>query len=204
MAILKCPDCRKKFPWNIRDAGYPDECPLCHAFVGSGRADDDICMPSIRSLKTAATDKVYRDIEAASETRMHQAAEMAGVPASDMSDLKITDLRPTTRPGDVAAPSLTGSAAALEQHMQHMQQQGKVAGFGAGAAGAELGGGIQTGAVTINGQILSGIAPNAGAHARVNFRDIHQQRMSGALTGADVTSDRPALETMQPGYRVRA
>lgn len=196
MAILKCPDCRKKFPWNIRDAGYPDECPLCHAFVGSGRADDDICMPSIRSLKTVATDKVYRDIEAASETRMHQAAEMAGVSAYDMSDLKITDLRPTLHAGDVAAPPLDPGV------LSRLGLKGENSAFASN--GSEYGGDVQAGAINVNGQIIGGIAPNAGAHARVNFRDIHQQRMSGALTGADVTSDRPALETMQPGYRVRA
>src|SRR5262249_18962196 len=114
-----------------------------------------------------------------------------------MSDLKITDLRDATKPGEIAAKPLTGTAAALEQHMQSK-------GLGFGQDGSGYSSEISQGVVSINGQMVRGVEASAGAHTVSRFRRAHQQTMMGALAGGDVTSDRPALETLQPGYVPRA
>jgi len=175
---IRCPDCRKTFPWDFEVAGgWPEQCPnrTCKSRIGGDRDDDDIVMPFIStSGKTKATDKVYRDIEHGSEVRAQAAAEMTGATAAEMSALKITDLKPTTRHGDIAAPPLPA----------HLQKLGS---FG-GSNGSEHGAAVQQGPF-----------PNAGAHARTMLNRHHNQLTRGAGT-----SERPALETLQPGYRHRA
>jgi len=89
---LRCPDCREKFPWKA-NSRFPSYCPLCSAHIGHDRADDDIVMPSIRSITTTATDNVYRQMETASESRAQEAAQLANVPIAEMSNLKLTNMR---------------------------------------------------------------------------------------------------------------
>src|ERR1700675_4882193 len=95
---LRCPECRGKFPW-FPAKGMPRFCALCGAEVGHDRADDDVVMPFIKSAKTKSVDSVYRDMEAGSENRARLAAEHAGVPVSEMSSLKITDMRDNMKAG---------------------------------------------------------------------------------------------------------
>lgn len=176
---LRCPACRVTFPWDPAK-GFPSYCPneMCDTRIGHDRADDDVVTPFIRSNgKTKATDRVYREMEAASEQRVIAAAEMAGVPVSEMSDLKITNLRSTTHEGDVAAVPVSNEVSRL-------MDKG-VGGFQGGNA-VEYGSSVQTGPF-----------PNAGAHMRTALQAHH-----GVVTGGAV-SERPAMETLQPGYRRR-
>lgn len=182
MAVkIRCTLCRQTFPWDI-SAGYPEKCPCCNQSIGHDRADDDIVMPSIAAARAAtrATDQVYRDIESASEVRAQMAASDLGVPVSEVSDLKITDLRPTMKPGDIAAAPVNNAVS------QFMAQNPGVGGF-RGGQGAEYSGAVQ-----------SGPMPNAGARARTALHNHH-----AALTGGVASSDTPALEVLQPGYRRR-
>src|SRR5690348_2158498 len=92
--ILRCPECGTKF--KSPTAEGPEFCP--NRKCGVSMADDDdgvieITAPFIRSAKMKATDNVYRDIERTSEVRAQQAADAAGVPVSEMSNLKITNMR---------------------------------------------------------------------------------------------------------------
>ena len=89
--VLKCPACEKKFKYDV-SAGWPDLCPLCGTDINNRRADDEIVMPAFLSQRSKNNDGVARQIMDGSETRVKLAAEMAGVPASEMSGLKITDL----------------------------------------------------------------------------------------------------------------
>lgn len=149
MAVkLRCPDCRGTFPWDLTGKGYPTDCPLCESHIGHDREDDDVVMPMMQLRgNTDRVDQVYRDMERGSEIRAQIAAEQAGVPASEMSGLKITDLRSTKHPGSIAAPPLPA----------HLQNMGSFGGNGAEYATA-----IQTGP-----------APNAGAHARTALQQHH-------------------------------
>ena len=129
--VLKCPACREKFKYDVSE-GWPDECPICKTDINNRRADDDVVMPNILSYKTKANDKVARDIMDGSEKRAEIAAEMAGVPVSDMSSLKVTNLtdRNDTQwaTHDVVNP--------VTQRMDAMKQAGLPTGFGAGPADA--------------------------------------------------------------------
>lgn len=185
---IRCPECRKVFPWDFTAAGgWPDQCPdrKCKSRIGGDRPDDDIVLPFIStSGKSKRIDQTYRDMERGSEVRAEMAAADAGVPVSEMSSIKITDLRSTKHQGDVAAPPLP----------THLQNVGKWQGDG-----ASFSAGISTGNVSVNGQVSTGIEPAAGARTRTILQRLHGQR-----TGGNAASDRPALETLTPNYQRRA
>jgi hypothetical protein len=150
---LKCSECKGKFRW---DGAWPNCCPLCG--VDMSLPDDNvISMPALRSAVTSANDKLYRDMEKGSEHRMHLAAEAAGVPASEMSHLKITNMRDNTRPGEIAA--MEDPAPARRLGLRSSMDAFK------GGEGFELGAGIASGAVNVNGQVFQGVEPRAGANA---------------------------------------
>jgi hypothetical protein len=176
--LIRCPVCRDKFSHDATKP-FPDECPSCHEFIGSGRDDTVITMPALRSAATKANDDVYRQMERSSEHRAEQAAQMAGVPVSEMSDLKITNLRDNKGYGDVMAPPPPS-----------------LGGFGGGAPipmPAQLSDPMRASALSSQGP-----HPNAGARMQSVIREMHAKTGQGHAVG-----DRPALETEMPGYRRR-
>lgn len=161
---LRCPDCRRKFPWEPTVA-WPRFCPLCNADINNDRDDDDVVMPFMHlSGKTARTDQVYRDLEAASENRVQQAAEAAGVDASEMASLRITNLK-DAKTGEISAPPIDNDIT------RHMARTGSD-GWGGGNAREAYGAGTASGAVTVNGQVTQGIAPRAGMTAMSRLQSV--------------------------------
>ena len=123
--VLKCPACEKKFKYDVSD-GWPDFCPLCATKMGNDRPDDEIVMPAFLSLKTKKIDGVARQVMDGSETRAGLAAAMAGVPVSDMSALKITDLN-DRNDTQFAAREVVNP---VTQQMDMIRQRGGSIGFG--------------------------------------------------------------------------
>ena len=180
MAVkIKCPLCEAKFGWDIVSLGWPDQCPACKQYVGHGRDDSDIVMPSIRTARTKIIDATYTQTEKGSEVRAQLAAEQLGVPVSEMSGLKVTDMNTGMREGDIAAKEPVAEMQRLGVQNPSNLFQGN---------GAEFSGAVQTGAFA-----------NSGAKFQTGLRQIHAER-----TGHQGVSERPALEVMQPGYRRRA
>lgn len=175
---LKCPDCGTIIR-QPADQPWPRYCPekRCQAYLGTD-GEDEICMPFIRSAATKATDKVYRDIEHASEVRAQKAADILGVPVSDMSDLKITNLR-DSHVGETANVPVVNDVTRL------MDVTPKVTGFQAGGA-------------MLSPDVQSGPFANSGAKMRTRLQNMHAKTF-----GHNLVSDRPGLETEQPGYRRR-
>ena len=122
--VLKCPACEKKFKYDVSD-GWPDFCPLCATKMGNDRPDDEIVMPAFLSLKTKKIDGVARQVMDGSETRAELAAAMAGVPVSDMSALKITDLN-DRNDTQFAAKEVVNP---VTQQMDMIRQRGGSIGF---------------------------------------------------------------------------
>lgn len=146
--VIVCNACRHRTPWNPVQA-HPARCPQCHVSFGEERADDDVVMPFIRSPKTTSADKLYRDMERGSEVRAEIAAQATGAPVSEMSSLKMTDMKDNLREGDISAKLVP--EAGLGSHFQ--------------PNGAEHAAGTASGAVSINGKITTGIEPRAGIRA---------------------------------------
>lgn len=173
---LRCPDCSGTFKWP-GDQKLPDFCPLCRA-PQTVSDDDDVCMPFIRSAATGATDKVYRDMERGSEVRAQAASDILGVPTADVSDLKITNLR-DTHYGEQSFVPVVNDVTRM------MDATPKATGFQAGGA-------------MLSPDVQAGPLPNSGARMRTQLQKMHAQNF-----GHNLVSDRPGLETEQPGYRRR-
>lgn len=146
--LLKCPACEQKFRWEFAtEEKWPKACPLCGAHTGHDVPDDVIVMPSLRSAKTDAADRSYRELERSSEARMEQAAEAAGTSVADMSALKITDIKTGVKAGESYMPEVRNS---VTERMDQMKQAGMQVGF----SGAD--------AANLASQVRTGPHPNAG------------------------------------------
>lgn len=137
---LVCSECRGRTPFHPPEAGkpstYPRFCSHCGVDTRSPADDGEVSCPAFLSAKTKATDQHYRDHERGSEVRMHAAAELAGVPASEMSDMKITNLN-DRRDAEIAAMPVVND---ITKFMENT----KIGGF-QGPNGSEYAGGVRTG-----------------------------------------------------------
>lgn len=153
--VIKCNACSHRLPWKPTDK-TPSECPKCGASFGEERDDSDVVMPFIRSAKTTNNDKLYRDMEKGSEVRAELGAQAAGCSVSDMSAMKMTDMRDNQREGDIAAKMVpTADDGKFFQ-----------------PNGAEYAAGTANGVVTLNGQVTTGIQPRAGIRAMSTIQGI--------------------------------
>lgn len=181
--ILKCPHCETKFrcEFGTKDGqGWPDYCPNKKCGVYMGLDDkDEVVLPMILHSSSKSYDKLYRDMEAGSEMRAKIAADQLGCSVADVSGIKITNMKDNPKEGESSVMEPVNPVS------QFMQTTG-VGGF-QGPVGAGYSGAVQ-----------SGPFANAGAHTRTAIQAQHAQ-----YTGGAGVSDRPALETQQPGYRRR-
>ena len=131
-AVCPSPSCRHKFPWDPTK-GPPRACPQC-GYQTEDTGEVVIAAPFIGSARTKATDNCYRQLEQSSQVRAELAAQMAGVPVSEMSHLKVTNIR-DTKEGEVAAIPV---ANPVTQQMDLMRACGMPVGYG-GAENAGIG-----------------------------------------------------------------
>ena len=138
---LRCPECSQVFKTTDLDG----PCPHCGWKPEKPDAEViDIPMPFLRtSGKTQRVDDLYRSIEQGAEFRAQKAAADLGVPVSEMSALKVTNMLDGRKPGENSAPSVTAEKSRLES-------AGGTAGFMPN--GAEYAAGVK-----------AGPHPNAGA-----------------------------------------
>ena len=176
--VLKCPLCREKFKYDVSQ-GWPDFCPCCGEDINNRRADDDVVMPNILSFRTKANDQVARDIMDGSEKRAELAAAQLGVPVSEMSGLKVTDLN-DRNDTPYAAKEVQNDVTA---RMAAMQAAGMPTGFGAGPNGSQFAANAH-----------AGPEPYAGARAMKSL-----QRALPPVGQAPLP-----LEVANPSYRPRA
>lgn len=168
--IIRCPHCRERIPWK-KDVPFPDECPRCGVATAQGETDDTvIVMPAFLSARTKAIDGTYRQMESTSVVRAEMAAQQAGCDVSDMSALKITDMKDNMREGDIAAYERESDAAAAR-----LKQASPAAIPHFETNGAEMSVGVSTGAVAINGQVQHGIYPRAGANTAAGIQRLMQR-----------------------------
>lgn len=117
--IYKCCECGTK----IRSSdGTPPDCCLndsCGARIASDRPDNDVVMPAFKSQSTKNNDNLYRQIEQGSETRAQIAADQLGVPVSEMSGMKVTNLN-DRRDAEIAAMPVVND---ITRHMDNTKHQ---------------------------------------------------------------------------------
>src|SRR5580658_8952811 len=98
---LQCRLCVEKFIWE--HDGFPDECPKCGQYIGVD-GKPEVAAPYITFKAAKSGDAVYRAMERGSEHRMNVASEKLGIPVSELSDMKITNMRDNARVGEDSSP----------------------------------------------------------------------------------------------------
>jgi hypothetical protein len=159
-------DCRRKFEWEPTKP-HPDDCPLCGVYIGTS-GKPEVAAPYITSVLTKRTDAVARDIMDGSERRAEMAAAMAGVPVSEMSELKITNLRDNAGIGE-------NSVVEAPNEVRNFMQ----------SAPASAGLGLATGSANIAAYRAGAASgPEAGAGRRMMnaVRDRHKIAAPGAVS----------------------
>ena len=187
MAVsLRCPSCREKFPWDT-SKGWPRYCAMCGIDI-SAKDDDAVVMPNILSFRSKAVDAPVRAYMDGSEKRVDMAAELAGTTREEMSSIKVTDISDRR---DVQAAQPVNNAVA-----QFMAQNPGVGGMNPN--GVQYSTQVQM-ATPIPGQPGRTFNDaNIGAKMITKVRDRHS-----LISNGSAVSDRPAEETLQPGYRRR-
>ena len=102
LVTYKCPDCSGTFDFlhHPHDEPPPDYCQLCNAYMGDEPQKAPVIHLNLGKEKNKVPDRLYRQMETASEERAKDAAELLGESVADQSHLKITDLKDNTREGD--------------------------------------------------------------------------------------------------------
>ena len=163
---IRCPYCKESFWQSVerRSDPPPDECPLCHntgqkqeaalVFISKARRERDARTAAMVAdgrgpgYHAAARDQlrseeqVFRAMEAGSIIRAEAAASELNVPISEVSNLKITDMRDNVKTGEISA-KLPLSQAGLA-----MQDQARQMSFAQGSNAAEY---ARAGGTIVNG-----------------------------------------------------
>lgn len=155
--------------------------PKIKQMVEEGRA------PAGVSIATKSYDQVYRDMESASANRAQEAADLLGVPVSEVPNIKMTDMKDNTREGDIAAvlqPPSRETQAAMKMPGMGFQSVATETpppsgggGFGGSAHGPSIAGGAQQQTMHIPASAIG----HDGAKALGNLQADHWGR-AAAMT----------------------
>ncbi len=172
----RCPDCQGTFKHRIiaADDPPPDRCPLCNSWMNVDEPPEPIFVPQAPGIRENAyaksVDQVYKAMEESSIQRAKDAADILEVKESEMSHLKITNMR---EPSEMRA----GDVAAITETPASLRSGGSQAGF------QNLGGIIPN--------VMPGIGPaQAGEAARQALTQSHGQRAAQLIAKGQMGSYR--------------
>ena len=106
---ILCDLCHESFWHEIerRSDPNPDECPLCRntgtVILQMPKRKFIPQAPAIRGLVSKSADQVYKAMEDSSVARMQTASEMFGIDKSELSEMKITNLKDNAKVGENSA-----------------------------------------------------------------------------------------------------
>lgn len=115
---FECPECAGQFTLLLTDEDpLPEFCPLpgCGQYVGAN-PEPIPNFSRVRNAKNQTMDNVYRGMEESSYARAQAAADLAGCDVSEMSALKITNMRDNLREGDVSYMAPTTASNVTKIH----------------------------------------------------------------------------------------
>ena len=172
---------------NVDADPLPRFCGVCGFDSEGAEPEQAVTAPHIAMPIKATVDNMYRAMEEGSEHRANMAMEQFGLNSSEVSMMKITDMKDNLRSGDTSDMSVNNS---VSQTMQQIEQ-------------------ARPGTVGFAGGANNGVGYSQTGHGNHGLRAMAQLRgQHAAFTGAAghagaTTSSMPALETTNPGYRRR-
>lgn len=186
LVTYRCPECNGEFDFlhHPSDEPPPDRCQIqeCQAWMGD---DPPPTVPvlkiSIGSAKNKVGDKVYRAMEEGSRVRAQAAAEMVGASESDMSAMKITNLKDKPYEGEHSA--ITTAAAAAEKQLSYSVGGHKI--------GPQMAGGAQLAGLREEARVGDGVGATRQMIDNINVK----QTMQAA---ANVATNNGRMGTWNP------
>lgn len=166
---IRCPYCKEAFWQKVakRSDPPPSECPLCQntgtqteaalVWLSKERRTRDAVTKSMVAdgrgpgynadarLQLRSEEQVYRAMESGSNIRAEAAASELNVPVSEVSHIKITDMKDNPKPGEISAK------IPLSQAGLAMQDQARQMSFAQGSNAAEY---ARAGGTVINGKAV--------------------------------------------------
>ncbi len=132
LVTYKCPDCKGEFDFLHHPSTEPppDECELCGSYMGDDPRPAPVLHLNVGKDKNKVGDKLYRDMEKATDARIEHAAEMTGASVTELSGMRMTNMKDNMRAGDQSSMSVTEaekrlSVSAMGQTVgPQMQQMG--------------------------------------------------------------------------------
>ena len=183
----QCPSCAGSFRVLLDLACEPPPrfCNLC-GFDTESELPQGLSTPHLGKPIRAVVDNLNRDMEKGAEFRADMARAQFGLDAEDVSIMKQTNMKDGLRPGDTSNVEVRNDIT----RVMDAAPPG-VVGFN-GAAG-----------LGYSSAVSSGPFPNAGARTQALVRQMHAINTADPRHVGAKQSSMPALETQQPGYRVR-
>jgi hypothetical protein len=117
---ILCRLCGEKFTWYADE--FPDECPLCHQYIGND-GKPEVAAPFIGLRHAKNGDGIYRAMERGAEHRIDVASNLLGVPRSELSDMKITNMGDNAREGEDTAPKVSPHINKLMEFQKTQEAQ---------------------------------------------------------------------------------
>ena len=170
---------------NPDEDPVPRYCPKCGLDSEGEEPDLALATPHIGQPIKGVVDNMHRDMEAGAEFRANIAAEQFGLDTAEANGMKLGDMKDGLRQGDT-------SDIEVKNDITRTMEAAPPGMFG-----------FQSNGIGYSGAVPEGPHPNAGAHAQKAVRAAHARTMGNAGHAGAVTSSLPALETTNPGYKVR-
>lgn len=187
----QCPSCDGKFQFTHHptDEPPPRFCPLCgHDTEKDDALTETLSVPALQSRATRGIDDIFKADEEGAQFRADMAQVHHGLSAEDAASIRMSNMQTNNRAGEDSIIPVSNSVTQLMD-----QAPAGSVGFGGGAA-AGLG---------YSQSVSTGPFPNAGARTMQKVRNQHATSLIGSGHRGPVSSELPALETQQPGYRRR-
>lgn len=156
---LQCTICGEKF--SHRGQELPDECPVCHGYIGVD-GKPEVAAPRISLSANRSPDKMYRDMEKGAEHRINLAAEHTGLPASEFSDMKHTNMLDNRKEGETS-------------FIPHQMPQGMTASFDHGHQPEQI--------ANYKANIASGPHARQGASQISTINNLHARHGGAIIRG---------------------
>jgi hypothetical protein len=181
LRTLECPACNHRFEQYVHtpDEPLPRFCSNCG--IDSLTLDASLAAPALAKGTARNVDGVILAMEEGARFRAQKAADM-GLSSAEASGLQITDQRDNMHSGETANVPVVND---VTRHMAALAASGAAVGHVPAAQYAKE-----------MAAVASGPSPNAGARAGQKLKMLH-----GSQGG--VTSEAPALETLNPNYQRR-
>ena len=164
----------------------PRYCGTCGYDSEGEEPEPAVTSPHIALPIKTTVDTLHRDMEAGADFRAAMAREQFGLDAEDVAPMKLGDMKDSLRPGDTSDVPVNNDISRL------------MAAAPPGYFGFQGGQGVG-----YSEPVSTGPFPNMGARTQKAVREAHVANTADPRHVGHKTSSVPALETTQPGYRVR-